>query len=686
MNQDYPNSFADFYMPKGPFNNQGIPAQFANNRFARTQQSQTSSADSTPFSAPAWQTSHDGTHLTPQRASRFPSGTFHRRNNSDSSIVTPAPSPYNGHNEYTHIFDAESQQFPSPQGLDFDQYSAASYAKSLPSATGATFTETFYDFSPQPRDHADFLLYQRAMTEAMANTQVGSAEMGGATPSLPRQQSLGDYDEDPRTRIERGKIPKFDRTMSDIYQENLYNPNLAASPASGSASQPIPAPIDTQQQQQQHQQQQLLLSPPRDVFSERLQAANNDHISARRTSPSTASPREQSPFQPTSAEYGEMFPQNRSPRARMGAASQLGEPEAGPSAFPDPAQPDPSTKTVSPQDVSTVREYDGPDDDATAAFFPSTDLAAYAPAQPLKREPGAEAPTLQMPNAGAMHRASPSAYGSGAPPQNAAGAAAVQQQQIPQTYPFIQRRRPAAPEASAPQFHASLTSMESTKSESYRAAEAGAPASPSGAATPGSSSAARRSLGYASSSPRGSSTPSCGGAPATGADGTPTTPIPRPASTASDAGTYTCTYHGCPQRFETPAKLQKHKREGHRPTTPSSATGSSSGGGGGGGGSGGIGGGAGPTAGAAPGTAGTQAGPHRCDRVNPSTGKPCRSVFSRPYDLTRHEDTIHNARKQKARCPLCAEAKTFSRSDALTRHMRVVHPEVELQGKQKRKG
>jgi hypothetical protein len=34
--------------------------------------------------------------------------------------------------------------------------------------------------------------------------------------------------------------------------------------------------------------------------------------------------------------------------------------------------------------------------------------------------------------------------------------------------------------------------------------------------------------------------------------------------------------------------------------------------------------------------------------------------FSRPYDLTRHDDMIHNIRKQKARCALCTE--TWKRS------------------------
>jgi uncharacterized Zn-finger protein len=82
----------------------------------------------------------------------------------------------------------------------------------------------------------------------------------------------------------------------------------------------------------------------------------------------------------------------------------------------------------------------------------------------------------------------------------------------------------------------------------------------------------------------------------------------------------------------------------------------------------------------------SQAGPHKCERINPTTGKPCNTVFSRPYDLTRHEDTIHNARKQKVRCALCVEEKTFSRNDALTRHMRVVHPEVDFPGKHRRRG
>jgi len=150
------------------------------------------------------------------------------------------------------------------------------------------------------------------------------------------------------------------------------------------------------------------------------------------------------------------------------------------------------------------------------------------------------------------------------------------------------------------------------------------------------------------------------------------TDIKKPSGASADTGTYTCTYHGCTLRFETPAKLQRHKREGHRNSASASAIASN------GGEDGGM------TSAA---LRNTQNGPHKCERINPSTGKPCNTIFSRPYDLTRHEDTIHNARKQKVRCHLCTEEKTFSRNDALTRHFRVCHPDhVELHKTRRRNG
>ncbi|KAI9645198.1 hypothetical protein NHQ30_005932 [Ciborinia camelliae] len=150
-------------------------------------------------------------------------------------------------------------------------------------------------------------------------------------------------------------------------------------------------------------------------------------------------------------------------------------------------------------------------------------------------------------------------------------------------------------------------------------------------------------------------------------DYSPEQEIQRPTNTSADTGTYTCTYHGCTLRFETSTKLQRHKRENHR--NASLAIGNM-------GNMGNI---SGEHRRGMTSTAqklNSQSGPHRCARINPSTGRPCNSEFSRPYDLTRHEDTIHNAGKQKLRCKHCVEEKTFSRSDALTRHMRVVHPHI----------
>ncbi|KAK9371326.1 hypothetical protein V1509DRAFT_637003 [Lipomyces kononenkoae] len=69
-----------------------------------------------------------------------------------------------------------------------------------------------------------------------------------------------------------------------------------------------------------------------------------------------------------------------------------------------------------------------------------------------------------------------------------------------------------------------------------------------------------------------------------------------------------------------------------------------------------------------------QTGPHRCTWINPATGKTCHKVFSRPYDLIRHQETIHASNRKTFKCELCGDdTKTFSRHDALARHIRVKH-------------
>lgn len=129
-------------------------------------------------------------------------------------------------------------------------------------------------------------------------------------------------------------------------------------------------------------------------------------------------------------------------------------------------------------------------------------------------------------------------------------------------------------------------------------------------------------------------------------DSTMSGTLQRPDDMSANSGTYSCTVHGCTQRFPTASKMSKHRREAHRHGTPMNRDTS---------------------------VRAQHQGPHRCTRINPTTGKPCNTIFSRPYDLTRHEDTIHNTAREKVRCEICKDEKTFSRHDALTRHKKVKH-------------
>jgi len=128
-------------------------------------------------------------------------------------------------------------------------------------------------------------------------------------------------------------------------------------------------------------------------------------------------------------------------------------------------------------------------------------------------------------------------------------------------------------------------------------------------------------------------------------------PVTKPEGSKADTGAYTCTEPGCQQRFTTGLKLRKHKDQNHRQPTPVGS--------------------AGMTSTLRGNLSSRHQGPHRCTMINPQNGKPCNTVFSRPYDLTRHEDTIHNTTREKVRCEICNDEKTFSRQDALTRHKKV---------------
>lgn len=390
-------------------------------------------------------------------------------------------------------------------------------------------------------------------------------------------------------------VPKLDRTMTDAYTDELYSPNFTiTSSSSGQAS----------------------ISPTSDLFNQRLQAANNQHLTAVTNSPVSATSRDRSPFRqgsplapmpmhdfpsaamgPAQVRFGsaqQMREQNKAMRDAQAVRQQIARSAATS-----------TPQTISPKDA--MLEFHEPEGDANFPLFPQQNNNGFnadainkaAAAQSQQVFSGLPMDTSTFNNFLASATSMPTAM------------------QVPQQYPFIahQRSHSAVPS----------TSNVSVATSRLGSADTGATES---------------------------------------AHGTPQ----RPMDTRADGGTYTCTYHGCTLRFETPALLQKHKREGHRQAH-------------------GLNGARRPDA---PGMTSTllntQAGPHRCDRINPSTGKPCNTVFSRPYDLTRHEDTIHNARKQKVRCDLCTDEKTFSRADALTRHYRVCHPDVDFPGKQRRRG
>jgi hypothetical protein len=363
-------------------------------------------------------------------------------------------------------------------------------------------------------------------------------------------------------------IPKLNRTISDIYQDELFNPTIMAAP------QQTMKPMNSN------------LLNPHNVIADRLHAAKQGHLSARSGSPAMGIKRERSPFRQTSPFAGDLQ-----------MATSVPMPQNLMSMAPSTANQT-DLKTMSPKDA--VLDLDEGADAAMPPLFPPQQADFnLGDALGLRRESsGSMRPAMST------MEAFPSQY------------ASVQQPQ------FYQQARPQSNLLQqTPDFPASLPRLESTGSELH-----------SGTMTPQAKLPVNDS-------------------------------IVRPNNTSADGGTYTCTYHGCTLRFDTPAKLQRHKREAHRQTTPGGhlITRDTS-------------------------LRNSQAGPHKCERINPSTGKPCNSIFSRPYDLTRHEDTIHNARKQKVRCHLCTEEKTFSRNDALTRHMRVVHPEVDWPGKQRRRG
>jgi len=541
----------------------------------------------------------------------------HQRTPSTSTIASSGPrSPFPQNLAFPHI--ANSDTLPS-------QYADYTHGKNMAIRDAAV--DQLHHYHNQPSEDLT--------TDDFAPSRQSMSSYGNDSPATP-QSGSGDNDVKVQSMSSndfRNAI-QLHRTESQVYQDELYNPNFVytSAPSTKSTS--------------------TYLSPQRNLITERLQTAN----AARSTSPNPTVNRERSPYRQSTSPNTLLQEWKPSP-GQVGTAAnmrlqQKEEAERAELARQHPPLRREPTKTMSPQDA--VLEYSH---DNEPPLFQDSIPDGY------KQHVGGS----EQWSGNSFFGQSASAF-SGLPTSSQSSVGfpnlTTTDQPFVPDFDFSLLPQPSDQTQSAmfpvsyqtgklnlndatPNFPPALPSMESSVSDL------------------GPSSSSQESIVPRNDTPQ------------------------RPDDTRANTGTYTCTYHGCIQRFETHQGLQKHKRDFHRSQQQqslkdaASVTSMSS---------------ASPESAASPEPSETgmtsaailarnsQAGPHKCTRINPSTGKPCNTIFSRPYDLTRHEDTIHNNRKQKVRCPLCREEKTFSRNDALTRHMRVVHPEVEAYGKRGRRG
>lgn len=600
------------------------------------QSSQAAHESSAPFFAntdamqtEAWMPPN-GQQVTPRSIGRF---SHHQRDSSRSSMGSNGPaSPYshNISNPQIAMNDSVGDSFHGlPSADDISNYQLApksfagvshdSYYSAFPSGYGATDgsgipTSSIPNYpylasAPRRRNERGFLAPEHPIGSGRSQPVSVASSIASDSPATPagepeedRKRNLGEANSDLSDSLSSASHspslyeaaihppPKLDRTMTDAYTDELYSPNFTIT--SSSSGQPS-------------------ISPTSDLFNQRLQAANNQHLSAVTNSPISVTSRDRSPFRQGSPLAPMPMHDFPSSQPRFGTAQQMREQNKAMRDAQAVQQQmaraaDTSTpQTISPKDA--MLEFHEPEGEANFPLFPQQNNNNNNGFDVDAINKAAAAQSQQVFHGMPMDNNTFNTFLNSSMPIR-----------VPQQFPFMSQQRPQS----------AVPSMNNTSVATTRLGSADTVAT----------------------EPIHGSTPQ------------------RPADTRADGGTYTCTYHGCTLRFETPALLQKHKREGHRqahglngPRRPESTGMTST-------------------------LLNTQAGPHRCDRINPSTGKPCSTVFSRPYDLTRHEDTIHNARKQKVRCDLCTDEKTFSRADALTRHYRVCHPDIEFPGKQRRRG
>ena len=225
---------------------------------------------------------------------------------------------------------------------------------------------------------------------------------------------------------------QVDRTMSDVYQDALYSPGLA--PATSSLQPRQQAARDT-------------VSPHRSAVSDLLQVANTERLMTRSASPVSNATCYVSPFQECSQfapEGGSFSPADTTRFPSIGRLIQQQEREDAHAHAeyrpPSPLVFDPE-KTIGPKEM--ILDHDNIEEDAemplTYSLTSTDNPDRYSSPIPQSSNPG----FLNM---------APSAPA------------------IPQHYPFISKSRHQSSSMrrgpdQAPEFPASLTSMESSKSD-----------------------------------------------------------------------------------------------------------------------------------------------------------------------------------------------------------------------------
>jgi hypothetical protein len=411
--------------------------------------------------------------LTPKSASRVPS--HHHRESSLSSLGSAGPaSPYTQTTSNPHIALPDSASDGFHDAGYQDPVAPALYHVPGKPANGDAFfpgshglphlgggnplgEPTFPGGQRQGSDRGLRLLPDFPIGHARSNPMSVASSTSNDSPATP---SLDEADDRRRIREHPAATlyldeysppllvgaafaaapPKFNRTMTDVYGDELYSPSFAI------ASAPPP------------QSGHVAVSPSSDVFAQRLQAANTQHVNAAH-SPVSAVPRgDRSPFHQGSPlarlqhDFSAKPPSHSGMRFAGSAQQQQQRAAVRRHVSSQPAEAD-NIKTISPKDA--VLEFHGADGDANFPLFPQQESSHF---------------DVNLGGAMGHHAAEsydghpPVASQAPPPPFPYVASHLPSAMHMPHQYPFIAHSRPQAPEA-VPAVRQVLNSPSSTASD-----------------------------------------------------------------------------------------------------------------------------------------------------------------------------------------------------------------------------